>query len=479
MADAAPTNAPENAKTLLKLCRAGRLYEIEKWIADGKPLDIPTKYGTLLQVAVETGFHSLIELIAKHEKNQSSKNAALSDAVSLHRLDFIELLVENGAEVKSVPFADVLLEWNPQIFRFFLEQGADPVEGSPFAVAFANRIRTALGAFVGLKRTHPELSATLQEQADSALRYFSDKSDLKWISLMLWAGANPRSFGPKADEADKSDAECFTTALKEASYSGNVDVLKKLKPDTERDNLGDLLHCAAVSGRTDALRYLLEIGANPNDKTNGGSSALDTCLWHLNFSSSSFLYHSKSLRSKYEVSKGLDGARELVTHGAIWNPADQSAFNDLRRALYGCEPAVTIELLKIFKTYNACPQDRLKELLCKPRMKEHLVSQTYWLTRLGLKYEEKRSSKEWTPPAHLLAQYNRAELYEKVWSEPMRILAQQYGVSDVYLARVCRLLRIPLPGLGYWAKKNAGKATKKRPPLPPVPSEREQQQTKH
>jgi hypothetical protein len=112
-------------------------------------------------------------------------------------------------------------------------------------------------------------------------------------------------------------------------------------------------------------------------------------------------------------------------------------------------------------------------------MGEHLAPQTYWLTRLGLKYEEKRSSKEWTPPAHLLAQYNRAELYEKIWSQSMRILAQVYGVSDVYLARVCRLLRIPLPGLGYWAKKSAGKATKKRPPLRPLPSEREQQQIKN
>jgi hypothetical protein len=153
----------------------------------------------------------------------------------------------------------------------------------------------------------------------------------------------------------------------------------------------------------------------------------------------------------------------------------RGAFNDLRRALYGCEPEVTIELLQIFKKHNACPQDRLKELLSKPRMKEHLASQTYWLTRLGLKYEEKRSSREWTPPAHLFAHCNLVELYEKVWSQPMRILTQQSGVSDVYLARVCRLLRIPLPGLGYWAKKSAGKSTKKRPPLPPRPTEKEQQ----
>ena len=126
----------EDTKELVNLCRAGRLYEIEKWIAAGKPLDVPAKYRSLLRVALQTGFHSLIELIAKHEKNQSSKNAALADAVSLRRLDFIQLLVENGAEVKSVPLSDVLLEWNPLIFRFFLERGADPVEGSPFAVAF-------------------------------------------------------------------------------------------------------------------------------------------------------------------------------------------------------------------------------------------------------------------------------------------------------------------------------------------------------
>ena len=476
MPDAAVARAPGDTKELVSLCRTGRLYDIERWIAAGKPLDIPAQYGSLLQVALQTGFHSLIELIAKHENNRSSKNAALADAVSLHRLDFIELLVENGADVKSVPFSDVLLEWNPHIFRFFLERGADAVEGSPFAVAFSNKIRTALGPFVELKRSRPELSAAMQEQADCALRYFCGKGDMKWISLMLWAGANPRSLGPNLDKDYANDPECLTTALREAGYSGNVEVLKKLKPDPNRDDLSDLLHCAAVSGRSDAIRYLLEIGANPNDKPNGGSSALDTCLWHLNFDSS-FPYYRKSLRSKYEVSKGLDSAREVTAHGAIWNPSDQRAFNDLRRALYGCEPEVTIELLQIFKKHNACPQDRLKELLCKPRMKEHLASQTYWLTRLGLKYEEKRSSKQWTPPAHLLAQYNRAELYEKVWSQPMRVLAQQYGVSDVYLARVCRLLRIPLPGLGYWAKKSAGRPTKKRPILPPLPDGGDMQHT--
>lgn len=82
----------EEAKELLTLCRAGRLYDIEKWIADGKSLQIPSiRKKTLLQVVVDIGFHSLVELIAKHESSQSSKNAALAGAVSLRRLDLLSI----------------------------------------------------------------------------------------------------------------------------------------------------------------------------------------------------------------------------------------------------------------------------------------------------------------------------------------------------------------------------------------------------
>jgi hypothetical protein len=113
--------ASADSKELLALCRAGKLYEIDKWIADGKRVDLPVgKNKTLLQVAVETKFHSLIELIAKHDTSQASKNAALRDAVPLRRLDLVELLAENGAQITSVSFTDVLLTWEPKLIHFFL-----------------------------------------------------------------------------------------------------------------------------------------------------------------------------------------------------------------------------------------------------------------------------------------------------------------------------------------------------------------------
>jgi hypothetical protein len=64
-----------------------------------------------------------------------------------------------------------------------------------------------------------------------------------------------------------------------------------------------------------------------------------------------------------------------------------------------------------------------------------------------------------------MVRVTREELYEQVWSEPMQTLAKKYGLSDVGLAKTCRRMRIPLPGRGYWAKKQFGKPVR-RTPLP-------------
>ena len=376
------------AKALIALCRKGRLYDIEKWIATGKSLDISaaTKRGrprSLLEIAVETGFHSLVELIAKHEAGQSAKNTALADAVSSRRLDLAELLLANGADVKSVPLADVLLTWEPQVIQFFLDHGADSVTGRPFADAFGAKVRTALRPFVEYKRAHPELATQLQEQLDCALRHFCGEGDLKWVSLLIWAGGAPRSRGPCLGKEYTEDPECYTSGLEEACHSETPDVLKKLKPDLHQDDLSHLLYCAAISNRKAILEYLLEIGANPNDKANGGSSALETALWHMSFGRLDPL-DAKRLRPKYQLSGALDCVRVLLAHGAIWNPDDTYQVNSLRKTLLECEPDVTIELLQMFRRHNACPAERVHKLLGTPRMEEHLRSQTSAQSRLGI-----------------------------------------------------------------------------------------------
>lgn len=62
---------------------------------------------------------------------------------------------------------------------------------------------------------------------------------------------------------------------------------------------------------------------------------------------------------------------------------------------------------------------------------------------------------------------SREQLYEAVWSKPATHLAAQFGVSDSFLARICKRLRVPRPQPGYWAKLAADKAPP-RPALPPI-----------
>lgn len=59
----------------------------------------------------------------------------------------------------------------------------------------------------------------------------------------------------------------------------------------------------------------------------------------------------------------------------------------------------------------------------------------------------------------------RQDLYDRVWTRAMRTVAPELGVSDVGLKKLCKRLDIPTPPLGYWAKKEYGKATK-QPRLP-------------
>jgi hypothetical protein len=62
----------------------------------------------------------------------------------------------------------------------------------------------------------------------------------------------------------------------------------------------------------------------------------------------------------------------------------------------------------------------------------------------------------------------RQSLYELVWSKPMSTLANDFGISDVGLAKRCRAVDVPIPYRGYWARKAAGQ----EPPKLPLPKYR-------
>lgn len=92
-------------KELLNLCKLGKVFEVQDWIASGKSLSVPPETNRIpLEVALASGFYSLVELLVRNEPNREVKNRALGQGLSSKRLDLIDLLVSNGAEIRAVPF---------------------------------------------------------------------------------------------------------------------------------------------------------------------------------------------------------------------------------------------------------------------------------------------------------------------------------------------------------------------------------------
>ena len=334
-------------------------------------------------------------------------------------------------------------------------------------------MRTALRPFIDYKKSHPEVADQLQEQIDRALRYFCQVGDLKWVSLLMWAGANPRTQGPRLYERD--DPECYGTAIEVAALADSVDVLRRLKPNSEADDLGDLLVCASIGGNTDIVRYLLNLGANPNCKANGGSAAIDRCLSHLQLRAS--LHRGATVKhSIFEFYRTFDLAEVLAESGALWKPDDRRQMDYLRKALYECEADVTVDWLKLLVKHKAATEETIRELLAAPRMREHLAGKRWWMSHLGFKDlfpSESAARKRYMDQNRIvsrdvLAKYNREELYQKVWDRPVQNVAKEFGISDVGLAKLCKKLFVPIPGRGYWARKAAGKKVPSKPALLPI-----------
>jgi hypothetical protein len=472
-----------DAEHVLRLCHDGRLYELEQWIAEGKSIAMPADYKkSPLRVAVQSGFHSLIELLLKHETNQAAKNAVLVEACRERQVGAVELALQYGADPRAVTFLDALLAWDRRIATLLLERGADVVTDYPFARAFQMHIRTTLGSYLDCRRQRPELADQLQQQADMALRQACSEGNQKWVSLLLWVGANPRVKGLAVEDVDvpdiANDPESQRSALEEACSSGHVEIVKRLKPDPTTDNLGDLLKAASTFAKRDVIPYLLTLGADPNDKPNGGSSALDGCLKYLQWEDSSQFFAQQRVVPASNLTKSRATVRLLLESGAKWRP-DAQTIAEVRRGLYHIDPEVITEFVERLRFHQACGEDVLHDLLRTPKMQQLL--RAYRQSKLDIARphpSQRRNARVATasePPkltasaAYYLSRYRREELYEQVWSAPTQQVAQQYGVSDVALAKACKSLRIPKPPRGYWAKKESGGRVSAKPALPVLP----------
>jgi hypothetical protein len=369
----------DEIKPLLKLCRSGRLFDVQAWIDDGRPVNPPpppekkARKKSPLQVAIDVGFHSLVQVFleAGAAVTDGSFNA-LEQALFKRRLDLIKLLVAHGADIHSVDMLTVFETWDPAIMEFFIAQGADVETGYPLAGALCWRIRTALGVC----KRHKERFPSFQDQLNVALRHHCRDGNLKWVSLLLWAGADPYAKGPESygEDPDPEESLC---ALEYAAIHKHFDIfrLKQIRVPPDHPIAAELLRSACWAEDAGFLVELLDKGFNPADQNDGGSSLIQQCIQCLPWGSH-YGWLGRGRETDIDSSRSRETLKMihiLAKHGTKWTPEERYEFNDARRALLRMKSDYMVELAWIMSKYKSCSRNALEQLLKTPTIRKHVA----------------------------------------------------------------------------------------------------------
>jgi len=465
----------EEIKPLLQLCREGRLYDVERWITEGKPLQLAPdaisrgyRPPSALEVALETGQHSLALLLLRNGyRLDLERHNPLDLALKKRRWDLFDLLLEWGADLKSTSVYAVLETYNPELYARFWAAGYDLTQGHEMGATLG--YSTSNRPLLGFAKRHRTEDPRIQTELNIALGYQVREGSEKGISLCLWAGADPhaaapnRSFAIRADpdpEEDEEDRFIGWSAIEEAVHCDNLDALKRLGPDPARDDFDELYQWA----KGGAIVAFLASIQPPKDLT----SILE---WQLRM-----MAHPWPGRrdSRWVV-------EALLSCGVRWVEADPDKVGEIRRSLLKLCDDDLRAILSRLKRDDVCAVDTYLELIHTPSMKRRLVG----LKLLKPHVIERRTRSEevvrttsagrveppstswpdrvWVPRTS--TRFDRATLYEQVWSQPVQEVAKSYKISGRGLGKACQRLRVPVPPRGYWARVRNGYKEKK-PPLP-------------
>lgn len=371
----------DELEPLRRMCHQGRLFDVQQWIKAGNPValkELPPprrRRNGPLCIAIDHGFHSLVQVLLEGGTPiEEGRYHALHHAVQLRRRDLVTLLIEHGAKVQDVSMQTVLATWDRAMADLFVANSASLVDDLPIAWGLINKIKTTLGVFKQYVGQQPKLI----EQVEIALRHHARKGNAKWVSLMLWAGADPWSLGP--DDASNYDVPPFDddseplqySAVEQAVTYGRVEVLSLKNfltpPNPKRpESMKTLCHAWRLRDET-VVRLLLDRGHVPALYDDRCSSLISGLLMELSSTWNMSSYHRiNNLLPRYmDTSKSAELLAiigMLFAHGAKWQPKSPAEIRRVRGSLLQMAPWYTYDFVQMAHDNMAARRRDMQELI--------------------------------------------------------------------------------------------------------------------
>jgi len=359
---------PDEISELLELCRKGRIYAVERWIAAGRPIQV--RYGdigqwrhpkTALVVAVESGQYDLaLLLLCNGYRPDLEPQSVLNLALERRAWDFLELLLAWGADPKRVDPNAVLDTYQTALMERFWDLGVDYTGDSCLAsyLASSTRNRPAYG-WAKRHQGDPRVAYALALALGDAVLENKEKA----VSLLLWAGADPHRrvpslrWGSGVEDDPDDDRE---SAIEVAVHLGHGHLLRKLRPDPALDDFDELYPWASDP---DAVDYLA-IRRPPADWSRAIAHNISRMGW-------SWSYEGCAQGRRY-LERVFDG------YGGRLSSLGHRECQDLRRELLKCSSDWDLTwLLRTLAKPERCAPAIYAELTRTSAIKEKM-------TRLGL-----------------------------------------------------------------------------------------------
>ncbi len=357
---------PSDIKEFRQLIKTGKIFAVQKWIAEGKRITAPEIYWeTPLSLAVETGFHSMIEVFLQQKPEQEDLDQALNYATGEGNFENIKLLVEYGARINSVDFDVICHTGNPLIIEYFINHGIDTETDYPFARALCHPKRRYLGVYMRYRKKFP----SFKRQMNLALRYHAQRNNLKWVSLLMWAGGDPHLHLPEIGE--KPCPRTDTNAVEEAVTLNRKEIVDKIGIDPKRDSLSVMLDLVTIRGYPEMLDRLVPFASNLSEKFR--EQLMDNAIFHLQ----SAMEERYGFRSTCAANDAIAFVIKVSKLGARWNPGT-SEIRRFRRYIYQYDREFMQHLVEEFDAHQVCDRKILLQL-----MKNSSVLEKY-----GFGYEE-------------------------------------------------------------------------------------------
>jgi hypothetical protein len=243
-----PTADANDLAGLVRLCRRGRIYEIERWIQAGKPIhaDEYKKHGkprvhSPLEIAIETNqFDLAVLLLCNGFPPDSGEDSLLVRALDERKTEFFELLIAWEADPLRVDVDTVLSTYDGETYERFWQVGVDFTRDHALAHALSDNSSNRPG-YRWAKR-HKDDPRVAREMAIALGQAVTENRE-RAVALLMWAGADPHQRVPDLrwwrsdiDEEENDQSSPMATAV----LYGHGHLLPLLKPDPSRDDFEEL-----------------------------------------------------------------------------------------------------------------------------------------------------------------------------------------------------------------------------------------------